>query len=116
MPKAAHCVLCVSWVDSLAVTRKLLLRQAGYRVISAVGEEEEQAICKMDGDLLVFGHSVPQDRKQALIESFSKHSAAPVLSLLGPGQRKVPQATFGVEPTGPEDFIRAVLDILPRSA
>jgi hypothetical protein len=33
-------VLCVSWNPSLASTRERLLAQAGYRVISALGEEE----------------------------------------------------------------------------
>ena len=115
MPKAAHRVLCVSWEDSLAITRILLLRQAGYRVISAVGAEA-QSCCAENADLMVLGHSVPQEQKRVLIEAFRQHSAAPVLSLLRPGQRKLPEATFGVEAIGPEDFIRAVKEILPHAA
>jgi len=109
-------VLCVSWEPSLAITRRMLLFQAGYQVISALGAHEARSSCKGDADLMVLGHSVPQDEKRLLIECFRQHSTAPVLSLLRPGQRKLPEATFGVEVTGPEDVIRAVLEILPRSA
>jgi DNA-binding response OmpR family regulator len=109
-------VFCVSWDASLAVTRRMLLSQAGYDVISALGEAEARKFCMRDADLMVLGHSVPQDQKQIFIEAFRQHSPAPVLSLLRPGQRKLPEATLGLEAIGPEDFIHAVRNILPLSA
>lgn len=94
----------------------MLLSQAGYRVISALGPDEARSSCRDDADLMMLGHSVPQDEKRLLIQCFRQHSTAPVLSLLRPGQQKITEATFGIEVTGPEDVIRAVRDILPYSA
>jgi hypothetical protein len=57
-------VLCVSWNPSLASTGEMLLKQAGYRVISALGEEEAMSSCVVKADLLVLGHSVPRDKNK----------------------------------------------------
>ena len=105
-------VLCVSWNPSLASTRERLLAQAGYRVISALGEEEAASRCGTRADLLVLGHSVPRDKKEAVIKCFREHSQAPVLSLLRPGQDKLPDADFAVEAFNPADFVQAVQTIL----
>ncbi len=105
-------VLCVSWNPSLASTREMLLTQAGYTVISALGEEEAASRCGAKADLLVLGHSVPQNEKQAVIKCFRQHCQAPVLSLLRPGQAKLPEADFAVEAFNPADFVQAVQNIL----
>ena len=90
----------------------MLLTQAGYTVISALGIEEAATRCKAKADLLVLGHSVPRDKKQAVIKCFREHSSAPVLSLLRAGQEKLPEADFAVEALNPVDFVRAVQAIL----
>jgi hypothetical protein len=105
-------VLCVSWDPSLASTRALLLIQAGYKVISALGAEEATSECRAKADLLVLGHSVPRDKKQAVIKCFREHSRAPILSLLTVGQDKLPDADFAVEAYNPADFVQAVQRIL----
>jgi DNA-binding NtrC family response regulator len=106
-------VMCVSWLSYLATTREMLLNQAGYAVVSAIGKE--QAISKWDAsvDLLVLGHSLPRAEKQALIEWFKEHSKSPILSLLKPNQQKLPEADFGVEAHNPDDVVKAVREILP---
>jgi len=109
-------VLCVSWNPSLASTREMLLTQAGYTVISALGPEKAASLCREEADLLVLGHSVPRDRKLAVIECFREHSKAPILSLLTVGQEKLPNADFGVEAHNPADFVQAVKTILTRPA
>jgi DNA-binding response OmpR family regulator len=105
-------VLCVSWIPSLASTREMLLTEAGYLVISALGKEE--AVLKSDGkaDLLVLGHSLPREDKQELIQWFREQSKSPILSLLKPGQDKLSGADVGVEAFKPGDFVRAVQTIL----
>lgn len=90
----------------------MLLTQAGYLVISALGREEAALRCRDEADLLVLGHSVPRDKKQAVIECFREHSEAPILSLLSGGQDKLPGADFAVEAYNPADFIQAVQTIL----
>ena len=109
LPKS---VLCVSWSPSLASTREMLLTQAGYTVISALGEEEAASRCGAKAALLVLGHSVPRNEKQAVIKCFRQHCQAPVLSLLRPGQAKLPEADFAVEAFNPADFVQAVQTIL----
>jgi DNA-binding response OmpR family regulator len=94
----------------------MLLAQAGYRVISALGPEEAASRCKAKADLLVLGHSVPRDKKQTVIKCFREHSKAPILSLLTHGQDKLPEADFAVEAFNPSDFIEAVQTILAKNA
>lgn len=105
-------VLCVSWNPSLAGTREMMLTQAGYAVISALGAEEAASRCKTKADLLVLGHSVPRDKKQAVIKCFREYSTAPILSLLRAGQDKLPEADFAIEALDPAEFVRAVRTIL----
>ncbi len=105
-------VLCISWDHSLATTRELLLRHAGYQVIAALGEREAMKSCVEDADLMVMGHSVPRPFKEVFITAFQLHSKAPILSLLRFGQEKLPRATIGVVLDGPQDFLRAVKDLL----
>ena len=90
----------------------MLLAQAGYIVISALGVEEAASRCRDEADLLVLGHSVPRDKKQEVIQCFRQHSKAPILSLLSGGQDKLPEADFAVEAYNPRDFIEVVQTIL----
>lgn len=88
------------------------MSHAGFKVTSALGKQEAAAKCKTKADLLVLGHSVPRDEKSSIIDCFRKYSSAPVLSLLRPGQTKLPEADYGVEASNPDDFVRTVGHIL----
>lgn len=105
-------VLIVSWDQSLASTREMLLRGAGYLVTSAVGRTQAQSKCRSGADLLVLGHSVPPAEKKKVIACFRECSTGPVLSLLRPGQQKLPDADFGVEVSDPAEVIHVVREIL----
>ena len=105
-------VLCVSWNPALASTRTWLLSHAGFKVTSALGKQEATEKCKTKADLLVLGHSVPREEKSSIIDCFRKYSSAPVLSLLRPGQTKLPEADYGVEASEPDDFLQTVRQIL----
>ena len=105
-------VICVSWNQALAQSRELLLRSLGVTVLSALYEREALALCREDADLLVLGHSVPREEKRLIIECFREHSTAPVLSLLQSGDKKLPEATFGVESAKPDEVLRLVRQIL----
>ena len=106
-------VVCVSWIESLARTRELLLQEAGCDVMSIVGREYAEKLDEFkQADLLVLAHSVPPAEKQRIIQLFRSKKRAPVLSLLQPHQTKLPDADFGVEAMRPADFMRAVREIL----
>jgi DNA-binding response OmpR family regulator len=108
-------VLCVSWDPNLAGTRQMMLMQAGYVVVSALGREQAALNCHAKADLLVLGHSVPRVDKRTVIKCFRQHSKALILSLLEHGQKKLPEADFAVETLNPDDFVKAVKAILPAN-
>src|SRR5215467_8827276 len=108
----AKSVLVVSWVESLAQTRKMLLSSAGYAVISALGRTDAMARCRIKFDLLVLGHSVPRSEKRRVIACYREYSTGPVLSLLRANQMKLPEADFGVEVTDPGAVVRVIRNIL----
>jgi hypothetical protein len=80
--------------------------------VSALGKQEGLDSCRENADLMILGHSVPREEKRSLVDCFRQHSGAPVLSLLAPGEDKIPEANFGVESSSPEDFVKAVQQIL----
>lgn len=114
MPQtAAKHVVCVSWIPVLAETRELLLKEAGWRVTTILGAEQTNKLRNLSqADLLVLAHSVPRVEKQSVLELFRRKCKAPILSLLGPNQKKLPEADFAVEAMNPADFIRVVRQIL----
>ena len=104
-------IVCVSWVPQLALTRSMMLRDAGYSVTSLVGPAGLEECCP-DADLMVLAHSVPAEGKLEAIKRFRQVSSAPVLSLLRPNQEKLPEADFGVEAFSPDEFLAAVERII----
>ena len=105
-------IFCVSWDWNLARSREILFSHYGYKVISATGRQEAMEHCHDKADLLILGSSVPQEEKRRIIECFRKANDAPVLSLLKPGQTKLPEAEYGVEYMEPELLVRTVQSIL----
>jgi CheY-like chemotaxis protein len=55
-------ILSISYDEPLLVTRKMLLEEAGYEVISAFGFVAAMEICisRHDFDVVLMGHSMPQ--------------------------------------------------------
>jgi hypothetical protein len=90
----------------------MLLTRIGCRVVNALGQQEGLQACRESADLMIIGHSVPHQEKLSFIDCFRQHSGAPVLSLLLQGEEKIPEATLGVESHDPEDFLKAVQQIL----
>lgn len=108
----AKSVLVVSWDQSLASTREMLLTSEGYLVISAVGRVEAASRCRARADLLVLGHSVPPSEKEEVIACYRQYSTGPILSLLSSNQQKLPEADFGVEAFDPAKVLQLVRAIL----
>jgi DNA-binding response OmpR family regulator len=114
----AH-MLCVSYDESLLVTRRLLLEKRGYKVTAALGFESSMARCREGGySLFILGHSIPKGDQQELMTIFREHSKGPVLSLRRPGESAIAGADYYSFPGDPEEFLRLIADILrktPRS-
>lgn len=105
-------ILSVSYDQALLATRKMLLEQQGYDVISALGFTEAVEQCqKSHFDLFIMGHSIPDKDKLHLIKTFKKHCPAPIVSLERFGEKQVP-CDFYASPYDPANFIKVVTDIL----
>jgi DNA-binding response OmpR family regulator len=105
-------ILSVSYDVSLLATRRMMLEQRGYKVISALGFTSALEACKDDGfDLFILGHSIPAKDKAALIQAFRKNCSAPILSLERTGEEKAP-CDFHVSPDNPEGLLEKVESIL----
>jgi len=108
-------ILCVSWDSSLAQSRERLFQHYGCEVTSAKGRHEAIERCKTKADLLVLGHSVPQEEKRKIIHCYRMANDSPVLSLLRPGEVKLAEAEYGIEYMNPELLMSTVHWIVPIS-
>lgn len=105
-------ILSISYDSALLQTRQKLLEQAGYEVVSAVGFAQALEQGSGDFDLIVMGHSIPQDDKRAMIAELTRHGCnAPVLSLLRIGEAPIPEAARGIDPS-PQHLLNTVRTML----
>ena len=105
-------ILSVSYDASLLATRRMLLEQRGYHVISGLGFTQAVAHCKEPSfDLFILGHSIPISDKEELIRTFREHCPAPILSLERHGEERI-VCDFHASPDDPENFLATVASIL----
>jgi len=106
-------ILSISYDYNLLATRRLMLEEAGYEVVSAEGFTEAIESCDGNFDLIIMGHSIPQKDKRAIVAEYRNQGCnAPVVSLLRFGERPIPEAAFGVDPGNPWELLKAIDQIL----
>jgi len=107
-------LLSISYDESLLLTRRFLLEQAGFEVLSALGFIEAIERCDAGNqlDLIILGHSIAPKDKTRIMAHIKEHCAAPVLALLWPHQEPVPGAHTSIEATAPDTFLEIVRKIL----
>lgn len=109
-------ILSISYDLNLLKTRELLLSQMGYSVISAEGFAQAFKACKeKQFDLVILGHSIPADDKEAIIREVRATRTCPVLALLRQSEQHVPHAERSVSVFEPHQFIEAVKELVPAS-
>jgi DNA-binding response OmpR family regulator len=109
-------ILSVSADKSLLESREMLLREFGYDVTSAWGASEGVKYCTAKFDLLIIGHSMPHEQKQALVKAFRAHNCAPVLALHRENEETLEGVDFEIPPE-PQVVISAVASLIAnRSA
>jgi DNA-binding NtrC family response regulator len=104
-------ILCISYDESLLITRKMILEQAGFEVIPAIGFAEAEEHCENDPrfDLIILGHSMPRKDKTALIGALRRQCNAPVLSIRRHNDPPLPEAEFSIDSyDGPDALIEIV--------
>jgi CheY-like chemotaxis protein len=107
-------ILSISYEPALLYTRRLLLEQMGYDVISADGFTEAWEACEAKNaqfDLVILGHSVSPKDKERLVAHIKRFCDAPILALLRANESPVSGATQSVG-TAPETFIDVVRAML----
>src|SRR5690349_4438653 len=101
-PNTPH-ILSVSYDPNLLNTRQLLLQSCGFTVTSAEGFVDALRKCRAGNyDLLIIGHSIPTEDKEAIIAEMGKHCPAPVLALLRDNEPEIKGASECVESRRPE--------------
>lgn len=92
-------VLSISNEESIPATRKLVLQQLGYDVVSALGFAEGLEQCRSGGfDLCILGSSIEEPERQALVSAFRADSVGRVIVLKKNAEENVPDADFAIEP------------------
>lgn len=108
-------ILSISYDPTLLWTRQMLLQQVGYDVRSAEGFAATLRTCREEGhqfDLVVLGHSIPHEDREAIIHEISETCPAPVLALLRPNESHVKGATRSIDASDPAALLAAVEEIL----
>ena len=114
-PSQKRRILSISYDESLLATRQMILEQAGFEVISALGYAESmERSNKGPFDLVVLGHSLPLKDKSAIVAALKKAKSKPkVLSIRRHGYAPIPEADASVEAVeGPLALLEAVRQVL----
>lgn len=94
----------------------MLLRARGYVVTSALGFSAAVELCQnATFDLIILGHSIPDNDKRELMRVFGKHCSCPVLALQRQGENPPDGAHAIAFSDDPGTFLRAVQEILLES-
>lgn len=112
MPKR---ILSISYDPALLWTRQMLLQQIGYDVRSVEGFAATLRTCREERqqfDLVVLGHSIPREDREAIIREISEACPAPVLALLRPHESHVKGASRSIDASDAAAFLAAVEEIL----
>ena len=106
-------ILVIAYDPSLLLTRKLLLEQAGYEVITAEGFIAACEACAAQNeiDLAIIGHTVVPKDKEQIITRFRQRKRAPILALVKPYEASVRGADLSVE-TDPRVLLVAVKKLI----
>ena len=89
-------ILLISYDHVLLLTQQALLEREGFEVRSAHGFAEAMEACRGDDDfdVVVMGHSMPQNDKTALVVALRTKCDAPLVSIFKPGDPAMPQADY----------------------
>jgi DNA-binding response OmpR family regulator len=103
-------VLSIGYDRMLVNLRTLVLQQAGYAVISAIGNENAMILaCAEKFELVIVGHSAPVSERKAMVKWLKdKFPGIPVVALcMSPGERiDLADAVSGVE--SPSEWLEAI--------
>jgi hypothetical protein len=107
-------VLSISYDESLARTRELILDAAGIDVHTALDIQKAMWLFgKNRFDLVILGHSIPLNERQLIAERLRSVSSTPILAISRAGERSTVPAEHHVNASdGPRRLLNVVRKIL----
>jgi DNA-binding NtrC family response regulator len=100
-------ILSISYDEPLLATRQMILENAGYEVVSALGFTE--AIAKSKGqkfDLAIVGHSIPMTDKTAMAKTIKQDCHCPIVSIRRHGYEPMRESDYSIDAIdGPEALL-----------
>ena len=107
-------ILSVTYDLSLAATREMLFRSAGFQVSSVLNVAQAIQLCAAeDFQLVVVGHSIPLEQRKWLLKEVRGHCAARVLALRRAGEPPLPGADYTLDSMeSPALLLETVINIL----
>ena len=112
-------ILVASWDPLLEAARKRTLENAGYEVLLARGSDGVRKICeKKRVSLVLIGYSLPPSEKRRVWVEARTVCKTPILQLYRGRKPELMESTalFAHQSNAPDDFVRAVQDILQRKS
>ena len=107
-------VLSISYDESLARTRELILDAAGIEVHTALDIQKAMWLFKKNRyQLIILGHSIPLKERQLIAQRLRSVSSTPILAISRAGERSSVPAEHHVNASdGPRRLLNVVRDIL----
>ena len=110
-------ILVASWDPILEAARKRALESAGYEVVLARGSNGVREVCKKRRvSLVLIGYSLPPSEKRRVWVEARAVCKTPILQLYRGDKPELMESTalFAHQTNTPDDFVRAVQDVLQR--
>jgi DNA-binding response OmpR family regulator len=110
-------ILSVSYDQSLARTRAMLLAAAGFDVETYTDLQRALKACKNEAfDLVIIGHSIPTVERKKLLQEVRSNCPTPVLALLRHGDAALYGADHVFDASqSPAQLLEMVANILQLS-
>jgi hypothetical protein len=103
-------VFQITYDESLAMTRELLLQARGYHVDSALGNEAAFRMLSRGPayDLFIIGHAAPSTIRQEMAQWLRVNYPAAKILALNPPYQMVHEVDYNIQLNGPEEWLQVV--------
>ena len=111
---AGEHILSIAFDETLLTLRELLLQNAGYRVVSALGSKAGRKAALAGGfDLFLVGHASPLRERTELIQWLRTNwPNVPITALRRSVYEQIPEATCIADVDEPEEWLKAIQDCI----
>jgi DNA-binding NtrC family response regulator len=110
-------VLQIAYYSTLLQTRQQMLENDGYKVVSALGNDQAMAFASTEPfDVAVVGFSANYPVRKQMVRWLKQHLPhLPVVALLANAHEKFPEADCTAVSENPRSWLAAVSDCVQKS-